>query len=124
MQVMNEKPELKASAIDASAAVLGLDEFSLLSRIQAGEINAARARSGEMMIPESELERLAGGSIHAQSTPNDITLLPDHSLGIERRRIGLKRNGEVARPYQVSGYHFAENDLNAYRTASSAIAHR
>ena len=58
MQVINETPHGRALKIDRSASVLGLHEFSLLSRIQAGEIKAVRANSGEMLIPESELERL------------------------------------------------------------------
>ena len=63
MEVTIERPEQAAVPIDRSGVALGLDEFSLLSRIQAGEINAVRARLGEMMIPESELERLAGGPV-------------------------------------------------------------
>ena len=59
MQVTTERPDQAALTVDKSAALLGLHEFSLLSRIQAGEIQSARARSGEMVIPESELERLA-----------------------------------------------------------------
>ena len=50
MQITNEKPGQAALATDKSAAALGLDEFSLFSRIQTGEINAVRSRSGEMMI--------------------------------------------------------------------------
>src|SRR5438094_6590827 len=59
MQVTNERPDQAALTVDKSAALLGLHEFSLMSRIQAGEIKSARARSGEMLITESELERLA-----------------------------------------------------------------
>src|SRR5205823_5195265 len=59
MQVTTERPDQAALTIDKSASVLGIHEFSLLSRIQAGEIKSTRARSGEMAIPESELERLA-----------------------------------------------------------------
>src|SRR5688572_6912487 len=65
MQVMNERPDENALTIDRSASVLGLHEFSLLSRIQAGEIKSARARSGEIAIPREELERLAGAPINA-----------------------------------------------------------
>jgi hypothetical protein len=61
MQVMKETPGQSALTIDKSASLLGLHEFSLMSRIQVGEIKVARATSGEMVIPESELERLAGG---------------------------------------------------------------
>jgi hypothetical protein len=124
MQITNEKPGPEALATDKSAAALGLDEFSLFSRIQTGEINPVRARSGEMMIPKGELERLVGGPVHTQFNQKEITLLSDHCLGIQRRHIGLKRNGEVTRPYKVSGCAFSEHDLNAYRIASSAIAPR
>jgi hypothetical protein len=124
MQITNEKPGREALATDKSAAALGLDEFSLFSRIQTGEINPVRARSGEMMIPESELKRIAGGLAHAQSNQNDVTLLPDHCLGIARRYSGLKRNGEVSRPYKIFSRAFSENDLNAYRVAASAVAQR
>jgi len=121
MQVMKETPGQSVLAIDKSAAALGLDEFSLLSRIQAGEIKAARATSGEMVIPESELERLAGGPVSAQSVEGGA-ILPDECLGIERRRGGLKQNGELVLPYKVSGCRFSEREINGYRAASSAIA--
>ena len=121
MQVMNERPDQTALTVDKSAALLGLHEFSLLSRIQAGEIKVARATSGEMVIPESELERLAGGPVSAQSVEGGA-ILPDECLGIERRRGGLKQNGELVLPYKVSGCRFSEREINGYRAASSAIA--
>ena len=121
MKVMKETPGQSALAIDKSAAALGLDEFSLFSLIQAGEIKVARATSGEMVIPESELERLAGGPVSAQSVEGGA-ILPDECLGIERRRGGLKQNGELVLPYKVSGCRFSEREINGYRAASSAIA--
>jgi len=121
MKVMKETPGQSALAIDKSAAALGLDEFSLLSRIQAGEIKVARATSGEMVIPESELERLAGGPVSAQSVEGGA-ILPDECLGIERRHGGLKQNGELVLPYKVSGCRLSEGEINGYRAASSAIA--
>jgi len=121
MQVMKETPGQSALTIDESASVLGLHEFSLMSRIQAGEIKVARAKSGEMVIPESELERLAGGPVSAQSVEGGA-ILPDECLGIERRRGGLKQNGELVLPYKVSGCRFSEREINGYRAASSAIA--
>ena len=121
MQVMRETPGQSALTIDESASVLGLHEFSLMSRIQAGEIKVARATSGEMVIPESELERLAGGPVSAQSVEGGA-ILPDECLGIERRRGGLKQNGELVLPYKVSGCRFSEREINGYRAASSAIA--
>ena len=121
MQVMKETPGQSALTIDKSAYVLGLHEFSLMSRIQAGEIKAARATSGEMVIPESELERLAGGPVSAQSVEGGA-ILPDECLGIERRHGGLKQNGELVLPYKVSGCRLSEREINGYRAASSAIA--
>src|SRR2546428_1021852 len=80
MQVMNERTDERALTIDRSASVLGLHEFSLLSRIQAGETTVGRLRSGEMAIPERELERLAGGPVSAQSVEAGA-ILPDECLG-------------------------------------------
>src|ERR1022692_3391673 len=121
MQVANEKPGQAALPIDKSASALGLDEFSLLSRIQTGEINAVRARSGEMMILETELERLAGGHATAQPREGGATL-PDECLGIERRYGGLKPDGQIVLPYKVGECRFSEDEINGYRAASSAIA--
>src|SRR6266704_3246916 len=72
MQVTTERPDQAALTIDKSASVLGLHEFSLLSRIQAGEIQSARVRSGEMVIPESELERLARTPINILATLEEL----------------------------------------------------
>ena len=55
MYMTQQEPNQLAYSVEKSAASLGVDEFSLVSRIQAGEINAVRARSGEIKIPESEL---------------------------------------------------------------------
>jgi len=121
MQVMKETSGQRALTIDKSASVLGLHEFSLMLRIQAGEIKVARATSGEIVIPESELERLAGGPVSAQSVEGGA-ILPDECLGIERRRGGLKQNGELVLPYKAAGCRFSEREINGYRTASSAIA--
>ena len=74
-----------------------------------------------MAIPDSELERLAGGPVSAQSVEGGA-ILPDECLGIERRRGGLKQNGELVLPYKVSGCRFSEREINGYRAASSAIA--
>jgi hypothetical protein len=121
MQVMNERPDQTALTIDRSASVLGLHEFSLLSRIQAGEITVGRLRSGEMAIPERELERLTGGPVSAQSVEAGA-ILPDECLGIERRRSGLRQDGQIVLPYKVGGCRFSEDEIKGYRAASSAIA--
>ena len=73
-----------------------------------------RARSGEMMIPESAMERLAGGPLDAQ-TLGLGSILPDHCLGIEQRPSGLKRNGEHQPYYRICGSdeHFSEAETTA-----------
>lgn len=120
MKVICEVLDENALTTNNSAAALGLDEFSLLARVQTGEVEAARARSGEMVIPERELERLAGGPVSAQSVEGAI--LPDECLGIERRYGGLRRDGQLVLPYKVGGWRLSENEISAYRAASSAIA--
>jgi len=69
MYMTLQQPDQVAFSVDQCASALGIDEFSLLSRIQMGEINAVRARSGEIKIPESELERLTPSSLRA--TPDE-----------------------------------------------------
>ena len=120
MEVIIEKPELAAVPIDRSAIALGLDEFSLFSRIQTGEIKAARARSGEMVIPRSELERLAGGPVTVHPA-RERTVLLDKTLGIEPRHGGLTRKEPS---YRVPGFdgRLGENEISGYRAAASAIA--
>src|SRR5579862_7800940 len=91
MEITIEKPEQAAVPMDRSAIALGLDEFSLFSRIQTGEIKAARAQSGEMVIPRSELEQLAGGPVTILPA-REGTVLPDKTLGIQSRHGGLSGN--------------------------------
>jgi hypothetical protein len=104
-----------------SAAAIGLDEFSLLARVQTGEIKAARARSGQMVIPVSELERLAGGLVSKQPVEGDA-ILSDECLGIERRYGGFRPESITALPYKVGDCRLSEDEINGYRAASSAIA--
>ncbi|MCL4788604.1 MAG: hypothetical protein KJ070_17720 [Verrucomicrobia bacterium] len=103
------------------ATALGLDEFSLFARVQTGEITVARARSGEMVIPQSELERFAGSPVTAPAVEVEA-ILPDECLGIERRYSGLKPDGQIVLPYRVGDCRFSETEINGYRAASSAIA--
>lgn len=70
--------------VAASASVLGVHEFSLFSRVQSDEIEIKRARSGEVLIPENELERLAGGPIETSRIQESTRQMPDERLGIER----------------------------------------
>ena len=49
--------ESQVSVPDAARA-LGLDSFTLLSLIQRDRVSVTRSRSGEIMIPESDLARL------------------------------------------------------------------
>ena len=125
MQVMNETPGQSARTIDKSASVLGLHEFSLMSRIQAGEIKSTRARSGEMAIPESELERLARSPVSTLALPSPIqeTTLPDDRLGIERTFGGLRRNGErISYSVARGAARLTETEIKGYRAAFGAIA--
>jgi hypothetical protein len=122
MEITIEKPEQAAIPMDRSAIALGLDEFSLFSRIQTGEIKAARARSGEMVIPRSELERLAGGPVTVHPA-QEGTVLPDKTLGIQSRYGGL--SGKEPR-YTVPGFdgRLGEKEIDGYRAAASAIVHQ
>src|SRR5580700_7598558 len=74
MNMTRQRPDQVAFAVDTCASALGVDEFTLLSRIQMGEINAVRASSGEIKIPESELERLAPAS--RRGAAQETTALP------------------------------------------------
>ena len=77
-----------------------------------------------MMIPGSELERLARSPVGTHSIPKDNwqAKLSDERLGIEWTD-GLKRNGE-SMAYRVPGYvgRFTETEIKGYRAAFGAIA--
>ena len=77
--------ESDALTIDEAASAFGAHEFSLLSRIQMGDITAARLRSGEMVIPASELERLLIIPVNAPaiSSQDAETHFSDNQLGIK-----------------------------------------
>src|ERR1043166_3710888 len=104
MQELNERPEREGITLDASASFLGLNEISLLSRIQMGEIESVRLRSGEMAIPKQELERLSESPVDVRfiSRPQE-SHLSDSELGIENAHDGLKRNGERSE-YKINGH--------------------
>lgn len=127
MQIKNDMSESDALTISKSASALGVHEFSLFSRIQAGDIIAARLWSGEMAIPISELERLSKLSIYSLAIPPDKpeTILSDARLGIKRDAYsGLKREGEH-QEYNVPGgdfRHFTDSEMKGYRAAFSVIA--
>jgi hypothetical protein len=128
MQIKNDVSESDALAIGKSASALGIHEFSLLSRIQAGDVAAARLSSGEMAVPVSELERLSKLSIYSLAIPPDKpkAVLPDARLGIKREAIGggLMRDGE-RQEFNVPGgdfRRFTDSEMRGYRAAFSAIA--
>jgi hypothetical protein len=126
MRIKDDEPEQSALTISQSATVLGLNEFSLLSRIQAGEITATRLRSGEMAILENELERLAKLSKHSLTIPSNAyeTPLSDNVLGIKRESGGLMRDGE-RQSYSVPDggpRRFTDSEMKGYRAAFGAIA--
>lgn len=112
-----------ALTIDQSASGLGVHEFSLLSRIQAGDITATRMPSGEIAIPADELERISRLSVRSLSVSEERPVVSDGRLGIQHRCGGLKRQGE-ATTYIVPGYscRFTETEINGYRAAFGAIA--
>ena len=125
MQVTTERPDQAALTIDKSASALGLHEFSLLSRIQAGEIKSARARSGEMVIPESELERLARTPVNTLVVPSpDLEAkLSDERLGIKWQYRGLTTtNGDRSYTVPAFALWFTEGEIKGYRAAFGAIA--
>jgi hypothetical protein len=124
MQVMHERPDENALTIDQSALALGLHDFSLLSRIQADEIKSARARSGEILIPVAEVERLAGAPISAPISGQRQTVkLSDECLGIEWTYGGLHQGGETL-SYKVPGRvgRFTAKEIKSYRAACGEIA--
>jgi len=119
MQVTQERPEDKALTTGQCAATLGLAEFSLFSRVQTGDIKAVRARSGEMLIPSGEVERLVNGFANKPSV-QEGTVLPDESLGIRLRHGGLEDRLTF---YKVPGFEgrLWEDAISGYRAAASAI---
>ena len=119
MQVTQERPEDKALTMDKCAADLGLSEFSLFSQVQSGDIKAVRSRSGEMLIPGDELERLANGLADKPSV-SDGANLPDSSLGIQSRHGGLYGTELFYRVPGLEG-RLLENEIPGYRAACSAI---
>jgi len=127
MKTKNDVLEQNALTIGKSASVLGVHEFSLFSRIQAGDITPTRLRSGIVAIPVSELERLSKQSVYLLAIPQDQpeTVLPDARLGIKRDHYsGLKYKGEH-QEYSVPGgdfRRFTESEMKGYRAAFSAIA--
>jgi hypothetical protein len=126
MQIKNDVSESDALTIGKSASALGVHEFSLLSRIQAGDIIAARLWSGEMAIPISELERLSKLSIYSLAIPPDKPEkdLPDARLGIKRESGGLM-HGDELQNYNVPGADFRRftgSEMRGYRAAFSVIA--
>jgi hypothetical protein len=126
MQIKNDASESDALTISKGASALGVHEFSLLSRIQAGDISAARLSSGEIAIPNSEMERLSKLSIHSLAIPPDKpeTDFSDPQLGIRHGWGGLKRQGGEPTDYSVPGSpsRFTESEIKGYRAAFGVIA--
>ena len=120
MQVNQERPEDRALTTDQCATALGLAEFSLFSRVQTGDIKAVRARSGEMLIPGSEVERLVNGFANKPEI-KDNAILPDNILDIKTTWGGW--DGKELR-YRVRGLDglLREEDMPGYRAAATAIA--
>ena len=125
MTVINEPTsEAEALTIDKCASALGVDEFSLLSRIQSGDITAARLRSGEMAIPVDEVERLSRLSLTSLTVETDAPKPNESILGIKSEWGGLTRKGGERAHFTVPDYptRFTESEINGYRAAFGAIA--
>jgi hypothetical protein len=125
MTVSNEPTsEAEALTIDKCASALGVNEFSVLSRIQSGDITAARLRSGEMAIPVSEVERLSRLSINSLSVEDDTAKPSESILGIKSEWGGLTRKGGERAHFTIPDYRmrFTESEINGYRAAFGAIA--
>jgi hypothetical protein len=126
MQMKDDVPESDALTISKSASALGIHEFSLLTRVQAGDITATRLRSGEIAIPVCEVERLSKLSIYSLAVPSDKpeTILPDARLGIKREYYGELKRTDERQQYTVPGgdRRFTESEMKGYRAAFSVIA--
>jgi hypothetical protein len=116
-----DRPE--GMTISASAYLLRTSLFSLMRRVQTGEIQNERARTGEIVIPSEVLQGLMSQE-NPRELPRIETLnLSDENLGIERARAGVKRNGEYPVQFKVPafGLKLAESEVESYRKAFSAI---
>lgn len=109
--------------VETSTRLLGIHEFSLFARIQTGEIEMIRARSGEILILAKEVERLGNSSVAFFAVSDKPAQFRNEELGIEKRHGGLRRNGETA-SFRVPDYRgsFTAHEIEGYRTAFSAIA--
>jgi hypothetical protein len=109
--------------VETTARFLGIPEFSLFVRIQTGDIEMIRSRSGEILIPTKEVERLANSPLASLPVPDKPAHFRDEELGIEQRLGGLRRNGETAsfRVRDFSG-SFTAREIDSFRTAFGAIA--
>jgi hypothetical protein len=124
MRIRNDLPEAETLAMNQSAGLLGIHEFSLLVRIQTGEVVAARLQSGEIAIPTGELERLLQQPINTATVPVSHPRWSDRQLGIERKFGGLVLKGDGPLDYTVpdSSARFTETEIQGYRAAFGAIA--
>ncbi len=67
MEALEHSPQAKAANVDSerlaysikeSAALLGVDYFSVYRLIQRGKLRACRALRGKLLVPRSELLKL------------------------------------------------------------------
>jgi hypothetical protein len=109
--------------VETTARFLGVPQFSLFARIQTGEVEMIRARSGEILIPTKEVERLANSPSASLPVPDKPAQFRDEELGIEQRLGGLRRNGETA-SFRVQDFpgSFTAREIYSFRTAFSSIA--
>jgi excisionase family DNA binding protein len=57
----SSEPERLAYSINESAALLGVNYFSVYRLIQRGKLRACRALRGKILVPRSELLKLLKG---------------------------------------------------------------
>jgi hypothetical protein len=117
-----DRPE--GMTISASAALLGIPEFSLIRRSQLRQFETDRARTGEMVVPAAALEQLLPKDTDKTTPHTDVRVISDDALGIEQTRGGLKRNGEYPIKFRVPGFPstLGETEIESYRKAFSAIS--
>ena len=126
MKIENHWSVADALTIPQAASALGIHEFSLLARVQAGDVTATRLPSGAMAIPVNELERLIKSPLQPLTVPSDKPeRFSDARLGITRDQFGTMRRQGECMEYSVPGGdsgRFTETEMKGYRAAFSAIA--
>lgn len=123
MKMIDQRLEKEAFPLDQCAEILGIDEFSLLTRIQSGQIIAGRTKSGEIVVPKNELTRLGAFEVINAHEPESSSQFPDERMGI--RKSDFNRAGKTdSTHYRVPGCleKFNHGEIESYRAAFGSIA--